>query len=570
MAYDLVIENGTVVDGSGAPGFAADVGIQNGRIAAIGRITDRARQTIDAEGHVVAPGFVDGHTHMDAQVFWDPIGSCSCYHGVTSVVMGNCGFTLAPCRESEADLVFRNLERAEDIAREAMLAGIAWRWETYPEYLDVLDSVPKGINYAGYMGHSALRTYVMGQRAFEEEASEDDIRRMASMAEQAVRAGAIGFTTSRSPNHQTSDRKPVASRLASWDEVRTIVNAIGRTGAGMFEIAGEAVGRDAEKIRDYHQRLKALAVESGVPVTWGLFANRQAPEVWRSYLGLLDEVAEAGGRMFAQVHSRALNVIYTFESHLPFDTWEVWRDVRKLALAEQKARLADPALKAKLVEVASKPSERHQRYGTTVNPPDWNWVFVMAGTDGRDRSIADLAAAASVPPAQLMIDRALEEDFKTLFRMPINNQNDADVIEMMKHPHSVVTFSDSGAHVSQIMDSSLQTNVFSQWVREREALTVEQAVRMVTAEPAARWGLHDRGLLRAGMAADVTVFDPHTIAANMPEIVHDLPAGAKRFKQTATGIRATVVNGEVLLENNEHTGAAPGKLLRGPLAAQNS
>ena len=567
MAYDLVIENGTVVDGSGAPGFAADVGIQNGHIAAIGRITDKARQTIDAEGHVVAPGFVDGHTHMDAQVFWDPIGSCSCYHGVTSVVMGNCGFTLAPCRESEADLVFRNLERAEDIAREAMLAGIAWRWETYPEYLDVLDSVPKGINYAGYMGHSALRTYVMGQRAFEEEATEDEIKRMASMAKQAVRAGALGFTTSRSPNHQTSDHKPVASRLASWDEVRTIVNAIGRTGAGMFEIAGEAVGRDPEKIRDYHQRLKTLAVESGVPVTWGLFANRRAPEVWRSYLGLLDEVAEAGGQMFAQVHSRALNVIYTFESHLPFDTWEVWRDVRKLPLAEQKARLADPALKAKLVEAASKPSEHHKRYGTTVNPPDWNWVFVMAGTDGRDQSIADLAAARGIPPAQLMIDRALEEDFKTLFRMPINNENDADVIEMMKHPHSVVTFSDSGAHVSQIMDSSLQTNVFSQWVREREALTVEQAVRMVTAEPAARWGLRDRGLLRAGMAADVTVFDPHTIAPNMPEIVHDLPAGAKRFKQTATGIRATVVNGEVLLENNEHTGATSGKLLRGPLAA---
>ena len=570
MAYDLVIKNGTVVDGTGAPGFGADVGIENGRIAAIGRITDRARQTVDAEGHVVAPGFVDGHTHMDAQVFWDPIGSCSCYHGVTSVGMGNCGFTLAPCRESEADLVFRNLERAEDIAREAMLAGIAWRWETYPEYLDVLDSVPKGINYAGYMGHSALRTYVMGQRAFEEEATEDDIKRMAGMAEQAVRAGAIGFTTSRSPNHQTSDHKPVASRLASWDEVRTIVNAMGRTGAGMFEIAGEAVGRDPEKIREYHQRLKALAVESGVPITWGLFANRRAPEVWRSYLALLDEVAEAGGRMFAQVHSRALNVIYTFESHLPFDTWEVWRDVRKLPLAEQKARLADPALKAKLVEVASQPSERHKRYGTTVNPPDWNWVFVMAGTDGRDQSIADLAAAARIPPAQLMIDRALEEDFKTLFRMPINNENDADVIEMMKHPHSVVTFSDSGAHVSQIMDSSLQTNVFSQWVREREALTVEQAVRMVTAEPAARWGLRDRGLLGVGMAADVTVFDPHTIAPNMPEIVHDLPAGAKRFKQTATGIRATVVNGEVLLENNEHTGATPGKLLRGPLAAQNS
>ena len=567
MAYDLVIENGTVVDGTGAPGYRADVGIRDGRIATIGRVAEKARQTIDAEGHAVTPGFVDGHTHMDAQVFWDPIGSCSCYHGVTSVVMGNCGFTLAPCREAEADLVFRNLERAEDIAREAMLAGIKWRWESYPEYLDVLDSLPKGINYAGYMGHSALRTYVMGPRAFEEEGTEDDVKRMAALAEEAVRAGAMGFTTSRSPNHQTSDHKPVASRLASWDEVRTIVNAIGRTGAGMFEIAGEAVGRDPEAIREYHERLKALAVESGVPVTWGLFANRRAPEVWRSYLALLDEVAEAGGRMFAQVHSRSLNVIYTFESHLPFDTWEVWRDIRKLPLAEQKAKFADPVLKAKLVEVASRPSERHKRYGTTVNPPDWNWVFVMQGTDGRDRSVAELAAERGIPPAQLMIDLAVEEDLKTLFRMPINNENDADVIEMMKHPHSVVTFSDSGAHVSQIMDSSLQTNVFSQWVRERQALTLEEAVRMVTAAPAARWGLKDRGVLREGMAADVAVFDPATIAPNMPEIVHDLPAGAKRFKQTAAGIKATVVNGDVLLRDNEPTGAAPGRLLRGPLAA---
>ena len=566
MAFDLIIENGTVVDGSGTPGYRADVGIRDGRIAAIGSLSEKSRHAIDAEGHVVAPGFVDGHTHMDAQVFWDPIGSCSCYHGVTSVVMGNCGFTLAPCREEEADLVFRNLERAEDIAREAMLAGIQWRWESYPEYLDVLEGLPKGINYAGYMGHSALRTYVMGQRAFEEEATEDEVRRMAALAEQAVRAGAIGFTTSRSPNHQTSDRKPVASRMAAWDEVRAIVGAIGRAGAGMFEIAGEAVGRDPERIRDYHQRLKALAVETGVPVTWGLFANRRAPEVWPQYLALLDEVAAAGGRMFAQVHSRALNVIYTFESHMPFDSWDVWRDIRKLPLAEQKARFAAPDLKEKLVTVASNPSERHKAYGSTVNPPDWNGVFVMRGTDGHDRSVAEMARERGVPPAQLVIDLALAEDFKTLFRMPINNEDDDAVLAMMKHRHSVVTFSDSGAHVSQIMDSSLQTNVFSQWVRERQALTLEEAVRMVTFEPASRWGLHDRGLLRLGMAADVTVFDPDAIQANMPEIVRDLPAAAKRFKQTATGVRATVVNGEVLLENNEPTGATPGKLLRGPLA----
>ena len=567
MTYDLVIENGTVVDGSGAPGYRADVGVANGRIAFIGPRVGKGRQRIDAEGHVVAPGFVDGHTHMDAQVFWDRLGSCSCYHGVTSVVMGNCGFTLAPCRESEADLVFRNLERAEDIAREAMLAGIDWRWETYPEYLDVVEGLPKGINYAGYIGHSALRTYVMGQRAFEEQATDDEVACMAELVQQALRAGAVGFTTSRSPNHQTSDHRPVASRLASWEEVRTIVHAMGRTGGGLFEIAGEAAGRDPARMHDYQQRLKALAIESGVPITWGMFANRRAPEVWQSYFDLLDDVAQAGGGMFAQVHSRSLNVIYTFESHLPFDSWDAWRDIRRLPLAEQKVRLADPATKARLVEVASHPSERHKLRGVTANPPDWDWVFVMRGTDGHDASVAQVAAARDVSPAELFIDLALEEDLKTLFRMPINNENDDDVLAMMKHPHSVVTFSDSGAHVSQIMDSSLQTNVFSQWVREREALTLEEAVHQVTAEPARRWGLHDRGLLRLGMAADVTVFDPDTIKANMPQIVRDLPAGAKRFKQTAEGILATVVNGEILLRDNEPTGAAPGRLLRGPLAS---
>ena len=566
MAYDLAIRGGTVVDGTGKAGYRADVGIRAGRIAAIGRLDEAAKSTVDAEGHVVAPGFVDGHTHMDAQVFWDPLGSCSCYHGVTSVVMGNCGFTLAPCAEKDADLVFRNLERAEDISREAMLAGVRWRWESYPEYLDAVEAVPKGINYAGYLGHSALRTHVMGARAFEEEASAEEVARMAHLAAEAVRAGAMGFTTSRSPNHETSDRKPVASRVASWEEVRAIVAAVGETGAGLFEIAGEAVGQDPERMADYHGRLKALAVETGVPVTWGLFASRRAPGVWRRYLALLDDTAAAGGQMFAQVHSRSLNVIYTFEAHLPFDSWELWRDVRRLPLAEQRAKFADPELKEKLVAIASGPSARHKARGVVANPPDWNWLFVMRGTDGRDQSVAALAAERGVPPAQLLIDLALKEDFKTLFWMPINNEDEADVLEMMQHPRTVTTFSDSGAHVSQIMDSSLQTNVFSHWVRERQALSVEQAVRMVTLEPAQRWGLADRGLLRVGMAADVTVFDPETIAPTMPTVVHDLPAGAKRFKQTATGIRATVVNGEVLLKDNEPTGATPGQLLRGPLA----
>ena len=293
MNYDLVVKNGTIIDGSGGARYRADVGILDGKIASIGRIDSKKAKTIDAEGHVVSPGFVDGHTHMDAQIFWDPIGSCSCYHGVTSVVMGNCGFTLAPCRETEADMVFRSLERAEDLSRDAMLAGIDWSWETFPEYLDAIDKLPKGINYAGYIGHSALRTYVMGERAFENEASEDEVKKMEAIVKEALEAGAIGFSTSRTFNHITADDKPVASRLANWEEVRAIVNAMGETGKGIFEIAGESPGRDPERIREYHIRLRDLAVESGVTQTWGMFSSRIAPDYWRPYFDLLDETAES-------------------------------------------------------------------------------------------------------------------------------------------------------------------------------------------------------------------------------------------------------------------------------------
>src|SRR5881628_3342462 len=258
MSYDLVIKNGTVIYGSGLPRYRADVGVRHGRIVTIGRIRERARDVVDAEGQVVTPGFVDGHTHMDAQIFWDPLGTSSCWHGITSVVMGNCGFTLAPCAKENKHLVVRNLQRAEDIPPAAMEAGIEWGWTTFPEFLDCLDSLPKGINYGGYVGHSAVRTYVMGERAFEQAASEDDLKAMEREVRDAIRAGAIGFTTSRSPAHETPDGRYVASRLATWDEVRRLVGVMGELNAGLFEIAGEGVDRAPGDpgLRDYHVRLR--------------------------------------------------------------------------------------------------------------------------------------------------------------------------------------------------------------------------------------------------------------------------------------------------------------------------
>ena len=566
MRYDLVIKNGVVIDGSGMPRYRADVGVKDGRIATLGRISAQADETIDAEGHIVSPGFVDGHTHMDGQIFWDPIGTSSCYHGVTSVVMGNCGFTLAPCREKEADLVFRNLERAEDIDRNALLAGIDWRWETFPEFLDVLEALPKGINYSGYMGHSALRTYVMGERAFSEAATDDEIAIMARHVKDAVRAGAMGFSTSRSVNHLTSDDRPVASRAASWDELGAMVRAMGEMNAGILEIAGEPTGISTKRAAPYFNGLKALSVETGRPITFGMFSSRIKPDAWRRWFDVVEEAAAEGGRLFVQVHSRALSVLLSFETSTPFDNWDVWRDIRALPLEEQKQAFRDPETKAKLVQAANQPYEGPQVVGAEARPPDWDWTFIMDTVEGPHRSIAEVADERGINPVELMIDLALEKDFKLFFRQPIANELQDQALALMKHPRSVVTFSDAGAHVSQIMDNSLQSHIFSHWVRREQAFTLEEAVRLVTYDTATHWGFHDRGLLREGMAADIVVFDPETIGGRMPEVVADLPAGAKRLKQTADGIRATIVNGAVLLRDNEHTGALPGKLLRGPLA----
>ncbi len=569
MQYDLIIRNGMIVDGSGMARYRADVGIAAGRIAAIGKLRESAREVIDAEGHVVAPGLIDGHTHMDAQVFWDPIGTCSCWHGVTSVVMGNCGFSLAPCAEKDKLLVMRNLERAEDIAPEAMEAGIKWSWETFAQYLDAVERTPKGINYAAYMGHSALRTYVMGERAFTDEATPDDLQAMKREVRDAIRAGAIGFTTSRTRNHQTPDHKPVASRLATWEEVRQLVGVMGELNAGVFEIAGEDTGLNPERIRDYLDRLKALAVDTGVPVTFGIFGNRKAPDYWRHYFKLAEEAAELGGRIFVQMLAKIAGVVLSFETHLPYDRMPVWRDVRKLPLAEQEAALRNPEMRRKLVAAAHEEAREERRaVGAEARVMSYRHTYLMDRTLPPFRSIAEIAQEQGKDPVEVIIDAALAKHLRQFFFQTIANDDLDMVLDIMRQPRAVPTFTDSGAHVSQLMDASMHSFVLAYWVRERQALTLEEAIRMMTFVPAYHWGLGKRGLLREGWAADVVIFNPDTIMPQLPELAYDLPAGARRLKQKSTGILATVVNGEVLMRNGEHTGALPGRLLRNRLSAE--
>jgi N-acyl-D-amino-acid deacylase len=552
MAYDLVIRNGTVIDGSGLDAYRADVGVIGNRIAAIGRIRERGVEDIDAEGHVVTPGFIDGHTHMDAQIFWDPYGTYSCHHGVTTVVMGHCGFTLAPASKAQRHLVVRNLERAEDISGDAMAAGIDWTWTTFSEFMDVIDALPKGINYAANIGHSALRTYAMGERAFEGAATNEDLAMMEAELRDALRAGAYGFTTSRTRHHQTSDDRPVASRLASLDELQRLVEVLGDEGVGMFQLVQDPAPPDEQAARD--RWMLDLAVATGVPFVVGAMSPKA--------LGQIDAIAAAGGRIVGITHPRGIGTMSSFRSQLPFDPLPEWQALRALPEHEQKRSLRDPEMRKRLVWAANN-ATYGERLGGEARPPDFDLMRVLDRAVPPNPTVNELAAARGVDPVELMIDLSLEHDFGQFFWQPMVAFDHEGVRATLSHPRTVVGFSDAGAHVSQMSDCSIQTHVLAHWVRDRQDFTLEEAVRMMTLAPARAWGFHDRGLVREGLVADLNVFDADAVTPDMPTVVHDLPAGAPRLKQTATGFRATIVGGAVTLREGVHTGATPGALVRG-------
>lgn len=552
---DLVIRGGTVIDGTGTEGYVADVGIADGRIAEIGRIAPNGARVIDAEGHAVTPGFIDGHTHMDAQMHWDALGTNSCWHGVTSVVMGNCGFSIAPMRAGQQHLVARNLERAEDISGAAMDAGIDWRWEGFDQYLDIVDRLPKGINYAAYVGHSALRTWVMGERAFAEKANEDDLSAMRGQLAAALDAGAVGFSTSRG-NHETSDDRPVASRMADRSEVAALVSSMRGTSGAMFELSHELKIPGTPEGDEYYAWLRDLAVESGVTTTYGVLGH-----IWQEQVAVIDETAARGGRMVGQTNCRGVNSVMSFLTNLPFDNLPLWQDFRRLPLAAQLAGLRDAETRAGL-ENAVVNAVYSRAIGAEARPPTWESFFVYDKPLPPYRTVAEIAAERGVHPITALIDLALPRELDLFFFQPLVSLADAETVRLLRHPSTVMTFSDAGAHVSQIADASIQSHLIAYFCRETGQLTLPEAVEMITGRAARAWNFADRGVLRAGAIADINVFDPQTFGPLMPEVAHDLPTGARRLTQKATGLEATLVAGEVLFERGEHTGALPGKLIR--------
>jgi N-acyl-D-amino-acid deacylase len=564
-SYDLVIRNGTVVDGSGLGSFRADVGVVGDRIAFVGRIRERGASEIDAEGHVVTPGFIDGHTHMDAQVFWDASGSNSCWHGVTTAVMGNCGFTLAPVRPHERQLVVRNLERAEDIDPAALAAGIDWDFETFPQYLDAVDGLAKSINFACNIGHSALRTWAMGERAFTDEATETDLAVMCGQLDESIRAGAIGFSTSRSEHHETSDDRPVASRLAAWDEVVALVGTMGDVGAGIFEgVDGGMMATDPDEREHALARMRDLAIETQVPITFGFVATKEADRL----LDFLDESGAAGGRFIAQTHCRGISVLLSFQTRVPFDLLPAWHDFRALPEGQQLQQLRDPTIRQRLIDAAKDADYgRWAGVGAQARPPDFDGIRLYEHGLPPNPTVAERARERGVHPVELMVDLALETNYSQLYIQPSRYPQDEEVLlRALRHPRAVMTFSDSGAHLSQIADSSIHTHLLGHWVRDRQEFTLEEAVRMITLAPALAWGFSEQGLVREGMRADLNVFDPDTVGPAVPELVADLPAGGRRLQQRSVGFLATVVNGAVTIDRGERTGATPGRLVRRRLA----
>jgi N-acyl-D-amino-acid deacylase len=549
---DCVIRSGTIVDGTGQPARHGDIGIAAGRIVAIGDIDEPAVHQIDASDLVVAPGFIDGHTHLDAQVFWEPTCSDLSVHGATTAIMGNCGFSIAPGSLDHRDLVMRSLERAEDVSRDAVALGVDWTWSDYPGYLDRVDALHPGINLAGYVGHSALRAAVMGERAFEAEATADELAQMRQQLTAAVMAGAIGFSTSLSSEHRTVGGEPVASRWASWHEVEQLVDVLRGCGRGVFQLALER-STDRDEQAAFHRRLGELVIDTGVRCTFGALG---------SDVGMVcaDTIVAAGGDAVGQVHVRAVNEVFGFQTRLPFDALSDWSDVRSRPLPEQRIMLTDPIVRQQLVRSVAAGAAASASPGTRL--PDLDRLMVVGASGDPSRSVGDVARERRIEPVVALIDLALESEFAQLFSRPLTNLTDAQLLGRMRSGHSVIAGSDSGAHVSQILDSNIPTYMLSHWVREVQAFTLEEAVRLLTSRPADVWGLRDRGRVALGCAADLVVFDPAAVGFGRPRAVNDLPDGGVRLSQESTGVAMTMVNGHVVQRDGVPTEARAGVVLR--------
>jgi len=572
--HDLVVRGGTVVDGTGAPARRADVAVDDGTVVEVGRVATPGRQEVDADGALVTPGFVDIHTHYDGQVTWDPLLTPSCWHGVTTVVMGNCGVGFAPVRPEQRDWLIGLMEGVEDIPGAALSTGIRWEWESFPEFLDALDARPKAVDVGAQVPHGAVRAFVMGERgARNEPAGDDDIEAMAAIVREGLCAGALGFSTSRTLAHRAIDGEPVPGTFAAENELFGIGSVLGAIGAGVFELApAGALGEDLAAPEREMDWMRRLAAATRRPVTFALNQNNSDPGAYRRSLALAAEAAGDGVAVVPQVHGRTVSLLLGLQTFHPFNFAPSWAQIALLPWDEQARHMADPALRARLVAEAVALEDdpivagfmHPARIYPLGDPPDYE--------PPPDDSIAARAAAGGRSPWEVLYDHLLEDGGRQLCNAPVLNYSDGNLDaarEMLVHPTTVFGLGDGGAHAGQTCDASTTTFMLSYWARDRRRgrLPLEEAVRKVTSATADLFGLEDRGRLVPGAKGDVNVIDFEHLGLRRPELVADLPGGARRLVQRATGYVATINGGVITMAEGEDTGARPGALVRGPRAA---
>lgn len=569
LQADLVIRGGQVFDGRGNAPRMADIAIKDGIITQIGEVTAQGREEIDAKGKIVTPGFVDIHTHYDGQVTWGNRLSPSSSHGVTTVVMGNCGVGFAPCKASDHEMLIRLMEGVEDIPGVVLSEGLSWDWETLPEFLDNLDGKAFDMDFAAQVTHAPLRVYVMGQRgADREEASDEEIEQMAHLAQEGIEAGALGFTTSRTINHRTSEGDPTPTLTASKKELVGIAMGLKRAGTGVLQLVSDFKDHDAEI-----DLMRSMTKASGRPLSVSLAQNYKKPDSYRDVLLELDRAQKEGLEMTAQVCGRAVGIVMGLDTSLsPLSLSKTYTDMLDTDLLTRVSRLKEPALRLKIreeIETSDHPSRRmvlnFSHMFVLDNPPDYE--------QAPDQSISQLANSRNCHPIELAIDTMLEDQGKGMLYMAFLNYANGDLepsLEMMKHPHTVMGLADGGAHVGLICDASFPTTMLTHWTRDRsrgEKLSLAFAIQCYTKDNAEVVGLFDRGVLDIGYKADINIIDYEKLSLHRPEIVFDLPAGGKRLIQEADGYCATIVSGVVTYRHGKATSELPGRLIRGAKTA---
>ena len=572
--FDLVIRAATIVDGTGAARFTGDVAVQDGRIAEVGSGVGRGKREMQADGALLTPGWVDVHTHYDGQVTWDPYLSPSSQHGVTTAVMGNCGVGFAPVKPDRRDWLISVMEGVEDIPGTVLAEGIQWEWESFPEYLDALDRKPLALDVGAQIPHSALRTYVMGERGLtHDEATPDDIRRMIDLVREGLRAGAMGFSTSRTLIHKYQGRKYPPGTFASPDEILGIASALGEVGHGVFQMTSNHSQMEGEL-----SWLTEVAQRNHLPVVFALVQTDQTPDTWKRLLAALDETHRQDIPLYGAISGRPASILMTWKGSIhPFIAHPLWVELASLPWADRLARLRDPQVRAQLTDPATLQAAGQHDSRTQYLTQGFHKMFALGAQPDYEPppqdSVAAIAQRQGLHPLQVVYDMLMEQGGEAIVYFPSFNYaygNLDQLYTQLQHPRTMMSLADGGAHCGYISDASMPTFMLTHWARDRHrgpTIALELAVRRQTADTSAVYGLADRGRILPGLKADLNLIDLDRLRLLPPKVAFDLPAGGRRLMQEAEGYLATIVSGTATFENGQPTGSLPGHLLRGPRAA---